>query len=349
MYPPFAWIASRRLRLIRRTILRCAATLLAALLTVPAAAQQFNFGLWGDMPYAKANDAPKIPKLIADMNAADIAFSIYDGDIKDGSSKCTDDVYADAVRMFDSLRKPAVYVPGDNEWTDCHRIDNGGYDSMERLSYVRKTLFADARSFGKSKMMLAHQGQPGEKFAENTRFVHRGIVFVALNVPGSNNDKVNSDKDCAAKSARTPAECAATNAEYLERDAADLAWIQESFALAKAKKAKGIVIVQQGDPGFDLPETEDVNERADPSHDGYTNLLSKLLFETRRFPGQVLFVHGDTHFFKVDKPLVRQADLVPNFTRLETFGSPNVHWVKVTVDPRTPELFIIHPMIVKGN
>src|SRR3954464_13593837 len=46
----------------------------------------FSFGLWGDMPYAKANDGSKIPALLADMNAARLAFSIYDGDIKDGSS-----------------------------------------------------------------------------------------------------------------------------------------------------------------------------------------------------------------------------------------------------------------------
>src|SRR5262245_47359814 len=93
----------------------------------------FSFGLWGDMPYARANDQPKIPAVIADMNASDIAFSIYDGDIKDGSSKCTDNVYTDAMKMFDSLAKPAIYVPGDNEWTDCHRTNNGGYDNLERL------------------------------------------------------------------------------------------------------------------------------------------------------------------------------------------------------------------------
>jgi len=46
---------------------------------------------------------------------------------------------------------------------------------------------------------------------------------------------------------------------------------------------------------------------------------------------------------------VDQAHLVPNLTRLETFGSPNVHWVKVTVDPRSRNLFRFEPMIVPGN
>src|SRR3954454_11133508 len=113
----------------------------------PAFAQSktFSFALWGDMPYAKAKDGPKIPALIADMNKADIAFSLYDGDIKDGSSKCTDDAFDDAIKMFGQLKKPVVYVPGDNEWTDCHRTNNGGYDNLERLAYLRKVMFANGR------------------------------------------------------------------------------------------------------------------------------------------------------------------------------------------------------------
>ncbi len=33
-----------------------------------AQTKAFSLGLWGDMPYAKAKDEPKIPALIADMN-----------------------------------------------------------------------------------------------------------------------------------------------------------------------------------------------------------------------------------------------------------------------------------------
>jgi hypothetical protein len=312
-------------------------------------AEPFAFGLWGDMPYAKANDQPKIAPLIAAMNASDIAFSIFDGDIKDGSSKCTDDVFTDAIQMFDALRKPLVCVSGDNEWTDCHRTNNGGYDNLERLGHLRQVMFPQPESFGASKMALGHQGKPGDKFVENTRFTYGGIVFVGLNVPGSNNNKVSSDKECTNKSTRTPEQCAADNAEYAERDAANIAWMQEAFALARRDQAPGVVLVLQGDPGFDLPETEDIDERQSKAFDGYTAFLDKLVEETRAFPGQVLLVHGDTHFFTLDKPLIRQDDLLENFTRLETFGSPNAHWVKVTVDPSAPELFSVHPMLVKGN
>ena len=80
----------------------------ALLMAATAGAQTFAFGLWGDMPYQKANDGPKMQALIDSINASDIAFSIFDGDIKDGSSKCTDDVYTDALAMFAKFTRPTV-------------------------------------------------------------------------------------------------------------------------------------------------------------------------------------------------------------------------------------------------
>ena len=60
----------------------------------------------------------------------------------------------------------------------------------------------------------------------------------------------------------------------------------------------------------------------------------------------LLVVHGDSHFFRTDKPLparVQGALITPsieNFTRLETFGTPNHHWVEVSVDPNDPNQVI---------
>ena len=332
-------------RLLGGTVgLVCAAALSTSAL---AQSQPFSFGLWGDMPYAKAKDEPKIPALIADMNASDIAFSLYDGDIKDGSSKCTDDVYEAAIRMFNQLRKPVLYIPGDNEWTDCHRLNNGGYDNLERLAHIRKVMFAQAGTFGLETMPVERQGKPDEKFVENVRFLHNGVMFVGLNVPGSNNNKILDEKDCSKKSARTAAQCEASNAEYLERDAANVAWMQQAFQAAKDQKARGLVLVIQADPGFDLPETEDIDESQAPGVSGYRNFIEKLVAETEQFKGQVLLVHGDTHFFKVDKPLYSPTRLLANLTRLQTFGSPLIHWVRVTVDPKNANVFTVQPVIVQ--
>jgi hypothetical protein len=316
-----------------------------------AHAQQasYSVGLWGDMPYAKAKDEPHIPALIADINASDIEFSLYDGDIKDGSSKCTDDIHENAIKMFDGLKKPVFYIPGDNEWTDCHRTNNGGYDNLERLDHLRKVMFAKPESLGGETLTPERQGKPGEKFVENMRYSKGGVTFIGLNVPGSNNNKVNDADSCTKKSARTQAQCDADNAEYAERDAANLAWLTESFAKAKAAGDKGIMVVIQADPGFDVPETEETDESRTPDRDGYAKFLDTLSAETMAYDGQVVLVHGDTHYFKIDKPLKDAFHLLPNLTRVQTFGSPNIHWIKVTIDPTSRDVFTFHPMIVPDN
>lgn len=314
-----------------------------------AQSKTYSLALWGDMPYAKADDAPAIPALIADINASDIEFSLYDGDIKDGGSECVDAVYTDAANMFNSLKKPLIYVLGDNEWTDCHRTNNGGWNALERLDHIRKTMFATPETFGAQKMIVEHQGSPGEKFVENTRYAKDGAMFVGLNIPGSNNNKVNDADACAKKSDRTAEDCAADNAEYVERDAANTAWLKESFAKARSEGDKGLMVVIQGDIGFDVPETEDDNESRPADRDGYFAFLDTLIAETSAFDGQVVLVHGDTHYFKIDKPLPDAFHMLPNFTRVQTFGSPNVHWIKVDVDATTRDVFTFHPMIVPAN
>lgn len=314
----------------------------------PASSQTYSFGLWGDMPYKKAGDNAKLPAVLASINASDIAFSMYDGDIKDGSSRCTDDVYTDALGMFAQMKKPVVYIPGDNEWTDCHRLNNGGYDGLERLAHLRKVMYPSLDSLGSQTMSLEHQGKAaGEKYVENVRFQRGPVVFAGFNIPGSNNNLILDAKDCSNKSARTPAQCEASNREYQERDAANVAWLEETFQQAQRTSARGVVVVFQADPGFDLPETEDVDESLKPDVSGYRNFIAQVIKQTEKFPGQVMLVHGDTHFFKVDKPLYSPTRLLPNLLRVQTFGSPSLHWVKVTVDPSSEALFWVQPVIVR--
>ena len=313
----------------------------------PALGSIFSFGLWGDMPYKKAGDDARLPAVLQSINQSDIAFSLYDGDIKDGSSHCTDSIYTEALALFGRMVKPVVYIPGDNEWTDCHRLNNGGYDPLERLTQLRRMMYPTINSLGQRTMALTHQGLPGEAYVENTRFSHGGVVFVGLNMPGSNNNLVLNDKDCIHKSARTVAHCEAAQAEYLARDAANVSWMTEAFAQAKAQNARGVVLVVQADPGFDLPETEALDESTLPAFSGYRHFMRQLVAQTEQFTGQVLLVHGDTHVFKLDKPLYSPTRVLPNLTRLQTFGSPLLHWVKVTVDTASDNVFHVQPVMVR--
>ena len=84
---------------------------------------------------------------------------------------------------------------------------------------------------------------------------------------------------------------------------------------------------------------------------GYTEMVRMLEAEVVAFGKPVLFVHGDTHVFRVDKPLfnTKNRRAIENFTRLEVFGSPDVHWVRIVVEPNDPSLFVIRPEIVEKN
>ena len=327
-------------------------TLLSIFTTTIALSSQaasFSFGLWGDMPYQKAGDDAKMPAVMASINSAKIDFSIFVGDIKDGSSKCTDDVFASAIKLFNSMRQPVVYIPGDNEWTDCHRLNNGGYDSQERLAHLRKVMFTKPVSFGSNPIALESPKDQDSLYIENKRFSKNKVLFVSLNIPGSNNNRILDEKDCQNKSARTPIQCEQGNAEYAARDTANINWIKSSFQKAKDDNARGVLLAFQGDPGFDLPETEDKDESKAASVSGYQAFIQAVIKETENFQGQVLLVHGDTHFFKIDKPLYSPSKVLPNLTRLQTFGSPNLHWVKVTVDDKRESVFDIEPVMVQHS
>src|SRR5919201_5622549 len=127
---------------------------------------EYAIGLWGDVPYSDVQAQTGVPNLIADMNSQDIEFSVHDGDLKAGNaipgsvtpttcqSAVEPSIYSQALGYFDSLEKPAVFTPGDNDWTDCDRTTNGGFNSLERLQYERQFFFSTDMSLGEHPIKL---------------------------------------------------------------------------------------------------------------------------------------------------------------------------------------------------
>jgi hypothetical protein len=302
--------------------------ILAVIVAVPAGSApsghhrgkspRFTFGVVADVPYSEEQEG-QFDTVIAEMNDAHLAFSVHGGDIKGGNTPCTDDLYFENRDRFNTFEDPLIYTPGDNEWTDCHRA---GGDPLERLAFLREVFFSDNLSLGERRIRLAQQS---DSYPENVRWEHGRIMFATLHVVGSNNNL-----------GRTPT----ADAEYEARNAANLQWIHDTFDEASASQSRGVVIVMQADPLFESPPED---------RTGFNDTLVALQEETLGFNGEVLLIHGDTHYFRVDKPLVVSGQRVMNFTRLEAFGNPDVHWVTVTVDPRDDELFIIDQEIVPEN
>jgi hypothetical protein len=122
--------------------------------------------------------------------------------------------------------------------------------------------------------------------------------------------------------------------EFQARNPALIDWLKQGFATARRDKLAGIVITMQANPGLK-------HFAAGLTHSGFRELLETLRQETITFAGQVLLVHGDTHWQRVDQPLRHPVTKLPvaNFTRAETFGYPLMGWVEVIVDRDKPQLF----------
>ena len=83
----------------------------------------------------------------------------------------------------------------------------------------------------------------------------------------------------------------------------------------------------------------------------FGDYIQTLADELEAFDKPVVFLHGDTYLFRIDKPLYSKKTnrLFENFTRIETFGWPDSHWVRITVDPADPQLFRFKGEIVPEN
>ena len=301
----------------------------------PVPASGFDFAAIGDVPYSDT-DSLRFARLRDRIDAADLAFVLHVGDIKGGSRSCDDAALESRLRMFSRFRHPFLLLPGDNDWTDCHREKAGAWKPLERLARLRALFFTPpGRVLGGGSLALVSQAADPARaeFPEHVRWSREGVVFVGLHLVGSKNA-------LAGFPARTPED----DAEVARRTDAAIAWMREGFRVARETDAPALMIAMHGNPRFET------DQAADPPGP-YTGFLRALSGVTSAFRKPVLLVHGDTHYFRVDKPLTgpESGRLLDNFTRLEVFGSPHMHWVRVRVDPGDPQVFRFRQEIVPGH
>ncbi len=293
----------------------------------------FSFVAIGDMPYGKAETAyPPYEQLISTINGLEPDFTIHIGDIKSGSTDCSDQEFQNQLDFFNTFNTAVIYTPGDNEWTDCHRKKAGEYDPIERLGKLREMFFAEAMSLGKEPFELERQSDlmPEQAlYVENSRFIKNGVMFLQIHVVGSNNNFEVRDEVAVA--------------EFVARDKANIAWIQDSFAMASAQDIKAIVVSIHADV-FDTAAYYSIF----PRHSGFLESIGNTLIPwTEEFGKPVLLIHGDSHVFRIDRPFKNsEGNTLTNLVRLEVFGSSNVHAVKVLVEPNAvnSSIFAFQPV-----
>ena len=166
-----------------------------------------------------------------------------------------------------------------------------------------------------------------ERYRENLRWWQGEVLFTTIHTIGPNN---NID-----------AESSALRGEYLARESANAAWIRASFKLARERGAKALVFATQADMFRRVDSRLPLRLRG-----GYgTSIGNTLVPLTVASKLPVLLVHGDSHHFITDQPFVdRSGRTIANLWRLEVFGAPRVHAVKVRVDPEAAEPFSFAPI-----
>jgi hypothetical protein len=374
---PFRWEGFVTMTTMRKLFLSIVAALMVAAISIGLAAnggfqgpdddgddhdgngehRTYAIGLWGDLPYSPIQVTVGVPNLIADMNRQELAFTVHDGDLKAGSnSPCDDALYTQSLAYLNALKAPAAFTPGDNDWTDCDRPANGGFLALERLDHERQVFFNTPYSQGQHRMR--EQVQTSAPFClgvsglvpcvENRRWTVGGVTYATLDIPGSCNNLCDTNPDPA---------------EYLARNQANIAWMVEAFEDARHRRSAAIMLITQANPGWDMSDPTRAPLRnpqtlaeANPATDGYHEFLVALRDQVTAFRKPVAYVHGDSHYFRIDKPFLDALGRrLENFTRVETFGDNqangdnDVHWVKVVVDARSRDVFTYQPQIVPGN
>ncbi len=298
------------------------------------ASETYSFALIGDGPYA-SEDSLRYEALIGQVNAdEDVEWVIHAGDIKKGAQSCSDGILEGRLAILNRFEDPLILTPGDNEWTDCHTASAGGFDPLERLAKLRSLFYPIVgRTLGQRRMDVESQAETAteawREFPENVRWTRGGAHFVTIHIVGSLNAT-------AAFEGRTTA----NDEEVERRTLAGIEWLRNAFREATTESARGLFITIHGNPRM---------ETADEVPAAFSTFITALIEETVAFGRPVILARGDSHYFIIDKPLKHPVtnERLTNFTRVETFGSSDVHWIEVFVDPRSPNVFSFDQRIVE--
>jgi hypothetical protein len=278
----------------------------------PHANKPLTLAVYGDAPYGTSpTDSSQTlltPAFIASINAdPKVDLVLHVGDIHSGSQFCTAEYDQEIFDLWTAFKKPLIYTPGDNEWTDCHKAKEGGHvsvngvpvayaegDPLANLDLVRSIFFAKpGRTLGGGHLEVLSQGifagaSPDGKYVENVIWEQSKVLFVTLNIPGGS----NNDTDPWFGQPITDRQAN----EVAERSAADLHWLDAAFLLARLTRAEAVVIQQQADM-WDR-DGKDVSHIA-----GYEQFIARIAARTQAFGKPVLLFEGDSHHYRSDNPL----------------------------------------------
>jgi Calcineurin-like phosphoesterase len=285
----------------------------------PHSANVLTLAVYGDAPYGTTpTDTAEFEATPAFIDAVNrdskVSLVLHVGDLHSGHQYCTQAYDRSIYDLWTQFNDPLVYTPGDNEWTDCHKSGEGGNvqdadgnyvdyangDPVANLALIRSIFFpTPGATLGRNTKQVISQAQAYDpahptdaEYVENVMWEQSQVLFVTVNIPGGS----NNDADLWYGAPLTGAQAQ----DAAQRTAADLRWLDAAFAKAQADGMEAVVIGEQADM-WDL-DGKPVSHIAN-----YEPFIESIATHTNEFGKPVLLINGDSHSYRSDNPLVKDA------------------------------------------
>ncbi len=284
------------------------------------------------------SDEAAAQRLLAAIGTDDrLSFVVYDGNVKGPDERCSDTLYERRLQWLQASTIPVIVIPGRHDWADCATAAGGRYDAVERLDFLRQTMFSDNVSLGAPTIALTRESEAARfrAFRENVRWEVGDTVFVGLDVVGGNNHY---------------SDAGGRNGEFDDRAIASAFWLEHAAEYARRRGAKALVVFVEADPDFDRYEKHHdrfawLRFARHRRRDGYLEFKRSLVNAAQTFHGPVIVIHRDAQAsnggFVIDQPLYNDKGArVDNLTRIALAPrNPSTQWARFDVAFNRPAPF----------
>lgn len=172
---------------------------------------EVTFSVMGDVPRSDAENILVQEHIQLHNQKSNSEFMFHVGDIKDGKSPCSEDVYLRVAGYFKKLSVPMFIVPGDNEWNDCPDVD-AAWENWTNY-------FMNFENNWKNDFNVSRQIDREENFA----FTYKDVLFIGINLVGGTIHDAE---------------------EWKNRHSQNAEWIESQFSKSKTKVRTAVIIAQ---------------------------------------------------------------------------------------------------------
>ncbi|MCF2134078.1 MULTISPECIES: hypothetical protein [Mycetohabitans] len=306
---------------------------------VAPAVDGVRFAVIAGLPPSPSSDTATRALLDMLRRTPKLQFAVWDGALRRPGEPCDDALFAARRTLLDTSAVPLVVILGRHDWEDCDSKFAGGFDSVERLDFVRQTFFDQPYSLGSRAMHVVRQSDLPRfrQYRENLRWETGGIAFVTLNVPDGNNHYSSAG---------------GRNGEFEDRAVANAFWLRHAGEYAKRRKLKAIGVLIDADPNFERYEQRErftwLRWGRRLPRDGYVEFKRTLVELSRSFSGTVILIHGASRDtlprVRIDQPLHDdRGERVKNFTRIAIARTDrDPRWLDIRVEPTPWPVFHVN-------